>query len=376
MGDTADNISVLLAHNDLYQLFSGEQSGRFGGAEVQLFDLAEELATLPGVSCYYLTDQEADYIAHDEITIISVPNPLSSNLETALQDITTNTSRVLLQTIACPAMIELTFSALDFGIAPVYRVSCDADIDGSLFFDEQVHERYIQALKASAGIIVQTPEQAEKIQALHALDSYVIEKGLRIPAQLEQPNQRSGILWVGRCVALKQPWLFIELARALPGQDFHMIMTRDDIDLEDAIRADAEQTPNLEVVFNVPYSDTWQYFLQSEALVGTSLIEGGLPVVYLQAMAMGTPVFSLHVTTENAQKAHALYYAGGSMSDLQRMLADCFSCKPHTEKYSLHELGERGRSYFTTHHGIHESAMRYAQILRLLAKKAGNIDVC
>jgi glycosyltransferase involved in cell wall biosynthesis len=101
-------------------------------------------------------------------------------------------------------------------------------------------------------------------------------------------------LWVSRCIPLKRPHLFLDLAEQLPAARCAMIVPAEDRALWETVRERAARLANVEFHERVPYREVQHHFDRAEVFVNTSEFEG-FPNTFIQAGQGGATVLSLVV---------------------------------------------------------------------------------
>jgi glycosyltransferase involved in cell wall biosynthesis len=124
-------------------------------------------------------------------------------------------------------------------------------------------------------------------------------------------------LWVSRCQPVKQPHLFVDLARALPGHSFVMICPPENRALWDDIAAAAQGVPNLRLSESVPYHGIQDWYDRARVFVNTSQWEGW-PNSFIQAGLGRTALLSLRVDPDGIFEKFGLGIRAGD--DVQRMV--------------------------------------------------------
>ena len=105
-------------------------------------------------------------------------------------------------------------------------------------------------------------------------------------------------LWVSRCMPIKRPELFLDLAAALPASSFCMICPAQDRGLWEKIAARAGTLPNVQFVESVPYHRGQQEYDRARVFVNTSSWEGW-PNSFIQAGLGGVALLSLEVNPDD-----------------------------------------------------------------------------
>ncbi len=118
-----------------------------------------------------------------------------------------------------------------------------------------------------------------------------------------QAGKDVDFLWVSRCIALKRPHRFLDLAEALPDARFEMIAPAEDRALFDTVKARAGRLANVEFHERVPYREVQRHFDRAEVFVNTSEFEG-FPNTFIQAGQGGATILSLLVDPDELLSVH------------------------------------------------------------------------
>ncbi|NBC88789.1 MAG: glycosyltransferase [Alphaproteobacteria bacterium] len=122
-------------------------------------------------------------------------------------------------------------------------------------------------------------------------DCHRMVNRITIPATLPAKAERPTMLFIGRLVPVKRPWIYFEIAKRLPDYDFLVIGEMDRHGrLQDVVAA-AEATPNLHFLGSRVGADLHRVIGQSWLMVNTSIHEG-MPQSILDCLAFGVPVVS------------------------------------------------------------------------------------
>jgi hypothetical protein len=131
-------------------------------------------------------------------------------------------------------------------------------------------------------------------------------------------DKTTDFLWVSRCVAMKHPELFLDLAEALPGCSFEMICPAQDKKLWKGIASRADLIPNVRFIESVPYHRVQENYDRARVFVNTSDWEGW-PNSFIQAGLARAALLSLSVNPDDIFGSfHPGICAGG---DFARLIA-------------------------------------------------------
>lgn len=101
-------------------------------------------------------------------------------------------------------------------------------------------------------------------------------------------------LWVSRCQPVKQPLIFVDLARALPEFSFVMICPPENRALWEDVAAAARGATNLRLIESVPYHEAQHWYDRARVFANTSQWEGW-PNSFIQAGLGHAALLSLRV---------------------------------------------------------------------------------
>jgi glycosyltransferase involved in cell wall biosynthesis len=348
-----------------YPLFNPTVNEPFGGAPVDLYFLATELARDSAFAVSFIV---ADYGQAEEEIRAGVrliksfafrDGPVRSTrrvweaLKRADADIYFHKSIT-----AGTALIA--WFCRRHGRKFIYRTASSRECDGT-----DVRARpllgltFKWALHHANAVSTQTESDAQSLRATLGVDSVVIRNGWRIPPLVIQP--RDTILWAGRTMNVKRPERFVELARQMPDLHFTMICqhaTGDD--RYEQFVAEARQVQNLTFLEHVPFSEIGAYFQRARVLVNTSDSEG-FPNTFIQACIAATPILSLNVNPDGfLDRFDCGRCAGGDGERFTQILREL--CEPGLAA----RLGDHGRRYAEQYHNVGKVIEEYKTVFRKL----------
>ena len=108
------------------------------------------------------------------------------------------------------------------------------------------------------------------------------------------PPKKSGrpvILFIGRLLPVKRPWVYFEIAKRLPDYEFLVVGEMDNREHLKQIVEEAKAIPNLKMLGKRTGRDLYEVLNRSWLLVNTSIHEG-MPQSILETLAFGVPVVS------------------------------------------------------------------------------------
>ena len=218
---------------------------------------------------------------------------------------------------------------------------------------------FLWSLGSAKAVLTQNETDSENLLAVAGINSVVIRNGHR----LEKPKDtnRDIVLWVGRSADFKRAELFLELAKEVPQQRFVMICREatDDKSYHHLVSG-AKQIENLEFIPGVPFCQVDGFFQQARVFVNTSEAEG-FPNTFIQACKSATPILSLNVDPDGFVDKYGCGLCaqnewGRFVDMLRRMLNTPDSA----------EFGANGRRYFLENHNVSKIVEQYKEIFRRL----------
>jgi len=114
---------------------------------------------------------------------------------------------------------------------------------------------------------------------------------IKVPQGVVEKSASPAVLFIGRLVAVKRPWIYFELARRFPEVEFLVVGEMDRNQHQADTIKDAEQIPNLRFLGKKTGRDLDSILEKAWVLVNTSIHEG-MPQSILQGLAYEIPVVS------------------------------------------------------------------------------------
>ncbi len=207
----------------------------------------------------------------------------------------------------------------------------------------------------------QNAEQEQALKRAYNLDSHRMISGQQPPSKpgLPPKNKLSEaiVLWVANLAPLKRPETFIELARLAESTDLRFIMigSRGDSDYLKVLFKD--QPGNLEWLGRLSFDETLNWFDRAAFFVNTSTSEG-FPNTYIQAWLRGIPVLSLGADPNDVIKKNSLGFIGKDVNELYNIIDIYRDCE---DKYG--EISERVKSYSWFHHSVDNMTNKFLEVI-------------
>jgi len=361
-------INVCFIGLKAYPLFNTGVKEVFGGAEVDLYFLATELAKDEKFNVSFVT---ADY-GQDEIETIEgvrviksldFKNNLISGTVKLWRAMNYADTQIYMMKTIPPGMFLVALFCRLKNKAFLYRTP-SAKVCDSTYFKKRplLRTLFKWALRNTAIVFTQSETDSENLQHTIGISSIVIPNGIRLNDLSKK--QRNIFLWVGRSARVKRPELFIRLAEAFPEQEFVMICQHATGDKKyHELRKQAEKADNLKFIHSVPFNEVDDYFRQAKVFVNTSEAEG-FPNTFIQACKAGTAILSLKVNPDGFLDD---YNCGICCNDDFGTSIDALKSLIEGNRYV--NLGKNARKYVEQKHNIANIVQIYKNIIKDLVNK-------
>lgn len=344
-------IKVCFISPKAYPLFDERIESVFGGAEVDVVNLSEELAK---DSNYKVSVVVADYgqkeaIIKNGLEIIKslkFKQPQIVSAYKIWKTLKKTDSDIYIIKTASPGVFLTYLFCKCYDRKFIYRTAHKRETDGTYFKYHPILGRLFEySLKRSDVIFCQNKEDSKRLKQRLNLDSIVVPNAHLLPNT--NTAKRDFILWVGRSTEIKRPELFLKLSKQNLQEKFVMICQRATGDLNyPSLVEKAKQIPNLQFIERVPYHKIGDYFLKAKLFVNTSIAEG-FPNTFIEAGKYSVPLLSLNVDPDNyIDKFSVGKCAQDNWTKFQENFQELI--KPQT---SL-ELGKNNRCYVENKHNI------------------------
>jgi len=208
------------------------------------------------------------------------------------------------------------------------------------------------------GIIVQLEQQTRKLPVRKEIVIYNSVDDSITPFHWDRPF----IVWVGNLRAVKNPEIYVDLARNLPHIDFLMVGK-----IQGPYKALLKKSslyPNFHYLGPKPNNEVNGILQQSLFLVLTSGIEG-FPNVFIQAWMQAKPTVSLYYDPDNMIRDNNIGCVSGSFEQLVR------DTKTLIEDETLREeMGQRARAFAEAHFNPDNNARKFEAFFREICENS------
>lgn len=305
-----------------YPLFNQKIKSTFGGAEVQLWLIGEEITKKKRIEVNFMV---ADYGQTNREKFGNIEVWKSVNLKDLLFKQILSFFKTFYR-INADYYFQQTLTPFSGLIALYCKLTRKKFIfllanDGEADRSHKIYRNKTKWILAelvfrfSTLIITQNDYQQEKLER-RDIKSIVLKTGYDIEDPLKITKKY--ILWVGRSHPIKRPLLFIDLAEKNPTLKFVMICPQATSykKLHNLINFKSKKLPNLEFIDFIPFNRIGKYFQEALIFINTSSQEG-FPNTFIQAAMYKTPIISLNV---NPSKFLTKYECGFICNDDYKIL--------------------------------------------------------
>jgi len=352
-----------------YPVFNREVKEIFGGAEVDFYYLATELAKDKDydVSCIVADYGQPRVEVRQGVALISsVKNLQKYRLRDAWhlwRALRKADAQIYVRELASLVTVECAAFTRLYRRKLVYRTAHTRECDGTYLREHWLRGRaFAWALRHADKVITQNTDDVRQLHETIGVRANVI-RGAHVLKPLDE-NPRETILWAARSASFKRPELFLKLARQMPDKHFTMICPKaTDDDRYDELVEKAKQIQNLEFIPGVPFDELDDYFARARVFVSTSSSEG-FPNTYIHACKCATPILTLKVNPDNFISK---YECGMCADDDWGRFVDMLNklLEPDTAGF----YGQNGRKYVDENHSISKIIEDYKKIFQQLMTK-------
>ncbi len=361
-------VKVCFVMPKTYPLFNPEVEALFGGAEVDFYILATELAKDTDFDVSFVV---ADYgqppiETRQNVRIISSldfkNSPLSGGFKIYRAMRKAKADIYIFETASMGVFLGAVFCVLHRRKL-IYRTAHIRECDGSYLKDNLIKGKLFNwSLKRTAQLIVQNQQDRELVRQTYGIDSVAIPNAHKIP---EINNmEKESILWVGRSGKAKGARRFIDLAKSFPHEKFVMICQQATGDEKyKQLLKEAHTAANLEFIKRVGFHEIDKYFAAAKVFVNTSDSEG-FPNTFIQACKAAAPILSYAVNPDEFLTRHLCGMAcEADFEKLRRGLSFLLEDRRYME------IGQNGRKYVEQNHDIKKIVKTYKDLFRKIAGK-------
>lgn len=358
------------------KLFRPDEPQPHGGAELQLYLLANEWASYPDTQVHFITrgTGPSEDFEHNKIHVHKLPY-YGSGWQRMIFG-----SRDLYRTAkSIPSQVYIQRGGgIETGLTGwvakktktpfLFMCSHDWDVDDTHAKSRGLiyGKMYLSGLKNAPAVITQSEFQQKYMLEKYGHPSAVLRSAHTIPNEI--PTDKKGVLWVGRCETFKNPEVFLEIVKNIPDIPFTMVCPEaNSKEKMERVKHHAAQLPNLTFLPGIPFAETEKLFASHKLFVCTSSKEG-FPNTYVQALKWGAPIISLNVNPDGILTQHqmGLCLKGNGMKQIMS-IQECYKDEERRQVMS-----GNARAYANNHHNIHTIARHIYEMMASLQPNKNN----
>lgn len=214
-----------------------------------------------------------------------------------------------------------------------------------------IDKRYLEyGVRHASDIVVQTQDQNRLLGEHYGRQATALIRNLHpLSTEIIDKSGSQTVLWVANLKPLKQPDIFLRMARAcldMPQVRFMMMGEPLPSAIQQREFVNAVATiPNLTYLGKIPVEEVNTLLARSLLLVNTSTVEG-FANTFIQAWMRQVPVLSLNADPDGLLAQEGIgFCSGGDESALLHILRELLADSPQRE-----HIGQRARAYAEIHH--------------------------
>jgi glycosyltransferase involved in cell wall biosynthesis len=329
----------------------------FGGSEYQLQLLLEILAARGSFDITYLARNVNPSFSSPEYSIICVSCEYRIRRYSFLFDVRNLLStlrkirpEVILQRVGCAYTGIVAYYARCNSCKTIWHVAIDTDVCPSLgkfslnyifrFLDKKALEYGINHVHY---IIAQTEHQGDLLQQHYGRRPNVIIPNFHpFPQEVVEKGNEITVVWVANLKPLKQPEVFVRMARDLRGMrgvKFIMIGRALNTQWHREMLKKMSALENLEYLGECSLDEVNKILAKAHIFVNTSTYEG-FPNTYIQAWMRKVPVVSLNVNPDNIINHNRIGFFSKTYNQMVKDVARLIQ-----DSKLRHDMGERAQTF-------------------------------
>jgi glycosyltransferase involved in cell wall biosynthesis len=337
-----------------YELFNPEVKTQFGGAEVQMYLHAKELAKDDRFHVSFIVADygQAETELYDHISVhpsIRFDTPLLQQIKDFYKIFKKTDADIYLQMTLTRFSFLIALYCLLSGKKFVYLLSHDLDLNGKILKSNFLFRKIsLLVFVFSNKIIAQNNYQFDTLKK-YGISSRIIRSSLE--GETSMPKQKEYHLWIARAEKWKRPEVFLQLAKDHPLENFCMICPAfaevDPVYYEELVKS-ARSLKNLAFTGHyVHFSELDKWFSAAKTFINTSESEG-FPTTFIHACKNGIPILSLSVNPDHILEEEQIGFCCHDRYDELQSRFDALN-----RDGSLYDaMSEHAVRYFKQHHHL------------------------
>ncbi|MDP4179701.1 MAG: glycosyltransferase family 4 protein [Bacillota bacterium] len=378
---TKYKIKVCFVSTSAYPLFNKKSMAFFGGAEVNMYNLAKKISEDPQFDVTVCVgDYDQKHLeSYDKVKVRKLKfQPMLFGANNAkyervhykilrqifmIKALALNNYDVYINTCGGGMISQVVLLGKVVRRKKViFRLASDTDAQYTKFEGKTGNIKswlYRRALKNTSLVVAQTEKQKTMLKENMNISSVVIGNGFFIKDQTDI-SSKEFILWVSRSDENKRPELFLELASRMPNERFVIIIPGANQTKTQTVET-AKKLKNVELLDFVPFSEIQEYYERAKLFVNTSVYEG-FPNSFIQSFLAATPILSFNV---NPDEFITRYKVGHVCNN---NIEDAISFIKSLDEEKIKEMGRNCLNYVREKHDISNSAQKYKDNIKRLLK--------
>ncbi len=371
-------ICIVSAH--LYSMIDPQSAASMGGGELDLYTIAQYLKRKHKLSIVTGDWGQGGVTNHDGMTVYA-------SFRLGGRDYITNVIRLWRALTAANADIYISSAAgPEVGIIAlfcklhhrkyIFRAVSDIDCDGTYVLSNglagKMYRFGLHRADAIAMSMASNRAMFAKAEPHLTVPLHHIPLAILMKSHKKSVSNKETVLWVGRCVPMKNPQIFIDLAKQFPHVPFVMIAPEQyhERSLFQSIKQQAKQLKNMQFFNYVPFANIQRYYDQAKVLVNTSDFEG-YTYTLIQCGMSATPIAYSKVNPDEVITKHHLgVFADGDMQRLTQGIKRLLEDKKHWRESSRHI-----NQFVAGHHDIDAVGQDWDRLItNMMLTPSGKID--
>jgi len=326
------NKNILIYSLKSYRLFNDESRISFGGAEVESFLIAKELAKRKNFKVKVLLNKDLknkneiienvklEHISNvfNQNFIIKIFNLIKFNIKLIYEIYKTD---VIFQEMATFETGLITFYSKLFKKKIIYRIASDKDLNG-VFKKEHKYSGMLfeYGIRNANFLLAQSNYQLQIAKKINK-NSILMPSSLEINKKKNSKFNKDQFLWIGRIVKVKQIEIILKIAKENQNKKFIIIGPYSiKNNYVKKILKEINNIKNIKYFKYIKREELNKYYEKSTYLINTSKFEG-FPYTMLEAFLNSLPIISLNYNSDQIITNYNLgYFAEGKVSNINHFI--------------------------------------------------------
>jgi len=259
-------------------------------------------------------------------------------------------------------------------IPMVWHISHDMDVNPKIAtqkpFFKLLEKKFLEyGIRHSSSIIAQTDMQAASLEKHYGrIANHIIRNFHPIPDTAINKGKMIKIVWVANFKPMKQPELFVRLAKELEDTiDARFVMIGRINNKYSKLLEDINSIKSLDFLGEQSQDQVNKIFSESHLLINTSKLEG-FSNTFIQAWMRKVPVLTLTVDPDDIIKKHEIGICAGSYEKLKNAIVDLVGSNK-----SRIDMGNKGKHYAYSNHSMKNIDQILEILLQLLSARSSEL---